>query len=93
MSNCRIHEVKNNEKLYCRHLKKWSRSLTRGSNYRDLTRKKFGVLKRWLLMGSGRLREVVADGGLTVASVSLVVALLQYAKALVVPFAVVFGIA
>ena len=44
-------------------------------------------------MGSGRLREVVADGGLTVASVSLVVALLQCAKALVVSFAVIFGIA
>ena len=54
MSSGRLQEVKNNEKLECRHLKKWSRSLTRGSNYRALTGK---YLMFWI---GGRLREVIA---------------------------------
>ena len=41
-------------------------SFTRCYNYRALNGKKFGVLDRWSLMGSGRLREVVAHGGSTV---------------------------
>ena len=38
----------------------------KGSNYRDLTGEKIVVLDSWSLTGGGRLREVVALGGLTV---------------------------
>ena len=61
MSSGCLQKVKNNEKLLCRHRKKWSRSLTRGSNYRALAGK-----NRWSLMEDGRLREVVAQGVSTV---------------------------
>ena len=36
----------------------------RGSNYRALTGKNFGVWDRWSLIGGGRLQEVVAHGHL-----------------------------
>ena len=46
--------------------KRWS--LTGGSKYSDLTWEAFGILENWLLTRGGRLREVVATGGLTVLS-------------------------
>ena len=36
MSSACLQEVKNNIKLKCCHLKKWSRSFMRSSNYRAL---------------------------------------------------------
>ena len=43
----------------------------RGSSYRALTGKKFGVLNLLTLMGGGRLLGVVADGGSTVFQISV----------------------
>ena len=45
---------------------RWSFYFTRGSNCRALTWKIFRVLDWRLLIGGGRLRKVVAHGGLTV---------------------------
>ena len=38
-------------------------SFTRGSNCNQLWLENFGVLDRWSVMESGRLREVVVRGG------------------------------
>ena len=51
--------------------KKWSQTLTGGGSLlevptEDLDWENFGVLDWWLLMGGGRLQEVVAHGGSTV---------------------------
>ena len=43
--SCRLPEVKNKENLKCRHLKKWSRSLTRSGRLREVPTKGFELEK------------------------------------------------